>query len=40
VRVHDEKGERHDIVARTKSGRILTEADILALAEEAEEGES
>lgn len=37
VRTYD-AGEPHDDVARTKTGRVLTEADLLALAEEAERG--
>jgi hypothetical protein len=38
VRSYDRDGDPHDDVIRTKSGRVLTEADILALAEEAERG--
>ena len=38
VRVYDESGEPHDIVARTKSGKVLTEEDLQALADEAERG--
>lgn len=38
IRVYDSEGEPHDIVARTKSGKVLTEQDLLRLAEEAELG--
>jgi hypothetical protein len=38
IRVYDKDGEPSDIVARTKTGKVLTEADIQRLAEEAEAG--
>jgi hypothetical protein len=38
VTVYDSKGEPHEIVLRTKSGRVLTDADIWRLAEEFAEG--
>jgi len=37
VRVYDESGEPHDITARTRTGRVLTDGDIRALADEAGE---
>jgi hypothetical protein len=37
VRVYDRAGEPHDIVLRTKTGRVLTGADVLALAEQDEQ---
>lgn len=38
VTVYDEHGEPHEIVLRTKTGRVLTDADLWRLAEEAAEG--
>lgn len=38
VRVYNTDGEPEDLVLRTQSGRVLTEADILDLAGEAERG--
>src|SRR4051794_13518663 len=38
VRVYNEDGEPEDLVLRTKSGRVLTDADIQALSQEAERG--
>lgn len=38
VRTYDSSGEPHDDVLRTKTGKVLTNADILRLAEEADQG--
>jgi hypothetical protein len=38
VRAYDRNGHPHDVVLRTRSGRILTEQDVEALADEAERG--
>jgi|GEM_PF-4583668 len=38
VRVWDAEGNEHDVVLRTKSGRVLTEQEIDRLADEAERG--
>jgi hypothetical protein len=37
IRTYDEHGEPHDEVLRTKTGKVITEADIAAWAVEAEE---
>lgn len=36
IRWYDRTGEPHDDVIRTKSGKVLTEEDILRYAEQAE----
>jgi len=38
VRIYDADGEPHDVVLRTKTGKVITEAEIARWASEAEDG--